>query len=75
MRTHSDIVKAAGNDLAVAAMIGADVNPFNVRDWRHRNFIPAERWKRFVDLRLATYDELAAHAADRPPAKAKARAA
>ncbi len=70
MRTHSDIVIAAGNDLAVAAMIGADVNYFNVRDWRLRNYIPAERWKRFVDLRLATYEELASHAAARAVVKA-----
>ncbi len=63
MRSHLQIVTDAGNDHAVAAMMGADAKPFNVRDWRLRNSIPAERWKRFVDLRLATYEELAAHVA------------
>lgn len=66
MRSHTDIVIAAGNDFAVAAMIGPDVKHFNVRDWRLWNYIPAERWKRFVDLRLATYEELAVHAQVRP---------
>lgn len=60
MRSHQAIVEEAGSDADLAPMIAADVNPFNVRDWRLRDSIPAKRWKRFVDLGLATYEELAA---------------
>lgn len=63
MRSHQQIVKDAGRDEEVASLVGDDVKFFNVRDWRLRDSIPAERWKRFVDLDLATYEELAAHAA------------
>jgi hypothetical protein len=62
MRCHRDIVTAAGADADLAPMIAEDVNPFNVRDWRLRNSIPANRWKRFVDLGFTTYEELAAQA-------------
>lgn len=58
----------AGSDGAIAAQLGPDVKPFNVRDWRLRNSIPAERWKRVVDLGFASYEELAEHVSASGPA-------
>lgn len=71
MRTHSQILIAAAEQSSAAAVarnMGGDVVPQNVIDWRRRNFIPAERWPRLVELELATYEELAAHAAARASA-------
>jgi hypothetical protein len=69
MRSHSQILKDAtekpSSAAAVARDIGGEVVPQNVIDWRRRDFIPAERWLRLVELGLATYEELAAHAAAR----------
>lgn len=62
MRSHQEIVKEAGSDRVVAALMGGDIKTYVVRDWRRRNSIPAERWRRFVELRLATFDELTAFA-------------
>ena len=39
------------------------VKPFNVRDWRLRNSIPAERWQAMVSLGWTSLEELAAHVA------------
>ena len=68
MRDHQQILVDAGSDGALAAQLGPDVKPFNVRDWRLRNSIPAERWKRVVDLGFATYEELAEHVSASDPA-------
>lgn len=76
MRSHQTILKEAGPDAAVAEALG--VKPFNVRDWRLRQSIPAERWKQIVDLGWTSYEELAAAVAksiaanDAAPAKGKA---
>lgn len=68
MRDHRQVLVAAGTDAEVAARLSSDVKPFNVRDWRLRNSIPAERWKRVVDLGWASYVELALHVAVPDPA-------
>lgn len=68
MRSHQQIIKDAGKDEDVAPMIGDDVKFFNVRDWRLRDSIPATRWKRFVDLGLTTFEELA----EKVPSEARA---
>lgn len=73
-RAHHEIVDAGvekyGSATALSAEMGADVSRQNVVDWRRRDFIPAERWTRFVELDLTTLDELAAHVA--APAKDRA---
>jgi hypothetical protein len=72
-RSHREIVDAAigeGTATAFAIQLGGDVSRQNVVDWRRRDFIPAERWTRFVDLGFTSLDELAAHVA--APAAAKA---
>lgn len=66
MRDHSTIIIDAARDTSEAALsrlIGGDVKPYNVGDWRRRNLIPAGRWKRLVELGVTTFDELAAHVA------------
>lgn len=68
MRDHQQILVDAGSDSTLAVQLGLDVKPFNVRDWRLRNSIPAERWKRVVDLDWASYEELAQHVASSAPA-------
>jgi hypothetical protein len=70
-RSHSDIVDAAiGDDTltALSVRLGGGVSRQNVVDWRRRDFIPAERWTRFVELGVTTLDELATHVAA-PPAE------
>lgn len=72
-RAHSQIVTDAigdGTAVAFASLVGPDVIPQNVRDWKRRDFIPPDRWMRFVDLGFTTYEELAAHVAAPAPEKA-----
>ena len=58
MRTHSDIVKAAGTAEYVAEMRGVSVH--TARSWIARNSIPAEHWAGFAASGWATLEELAA---------------
>lgn len=69
-RTHSQIMDAAGGIAAVRgslADLGLDVPYETVRAWMHRQegagSIPPEYWPSFVQLNLASLDELA-HAAE-----------
>ncbi len=71
MRDHQTIISQAGRDEEVAEAIGGDAKPFNVRDWRLRNRIPAERWVRVASLGWATLEELAAAVA-KPDTQGKA---
>lgn len=77
-RSHPEIIDAAiagGTAVALAARLGERVTPQNLVDWRRRGNIPADRWKRFVDLGFTSYGELAAHVAPPPsPAMAEQRA-
>lgn len=59
MRSHSDIIKAAGIE-AVIAVTAAPEN--TVRSWVRRDKVPDEHWKRFSDARFATLNELATYA-------------
>lgn len=63
MRTHSDIVSKAGAE-RLADLRGVSVH--TVRSWATRDSIPAEHWLALVSEKLATLDELAAHAAANP---------
>lgn len=57
MRTHGQIVREAGTDSEIADKLGAKQH--QVRDWRLRDFIPAERWSGFAANGWATLEELA----------------
>lgn len=57
MVTHTEIVSRNGSDADIAEKLGVRVH--QVRDWRLRNSIPAERWAAFSERRLATLEELA----------------
>lgn len=57
MRTHSQIVAAAGKPEAVAIRRGVSVH--TVRSWTQRDSIPAEHWAGFAREGHATLDELA----------------
>ena len=61
MANHAEIISRNGKDADVAAKLG--VNLHQVRDWRLRNSIPAEKWQAISDASLATLEELAAAAA------------
>jgi len=69
MRTHSDIVRAAGPD-AVAAERGASIH--TVRSWIVRDKIPDEHWAAFADRDWATLEELAEYAAAKKPSQVAA---
>lgn len=61
MRTHAQIVAAAGKPEEVALRRGVSVH--TVRSWIQRDSIPAEHWAGFADDGRATLEELAAAAA------------
>lgn len=61
MATHADIITRTGTDAEVAQTLG--VNLHQVRDWRLRDSIPAERWHAIAKADMATLDELAEIAA------------
>jgi hypothetical protein len=63
MRTHSQIVTAAGES-QLAEIGGVPLN--TVISWRQRDRIPADLWKPIADAQLATLDELAGYAAANP---------
>lgn len=74
LRSHRQIIEEAigpdGTATALAVRLGGGVSRQNVVDWRRRDFVPAERWTRFVDLGLTSLDELAAHVAAPPTEQA-----
>jgi uncharacterized protein YjcR len=61
MRTHSEIVSAAGRPEVVAEQRGVSVH--TVRSWIQRDSIPAEHWAAFAGDDHATLKELADAAA------------
>lgn len=66
MRTHNDIIDAAGGPTKFAGLISTEaalVEPNLVFAWKREGSIPAAYWPRIVDATLATLDELA-HAAE-----------
>jgi len=60
MRSHSDIIKAAGVE-AVAKLTEAPI--LTVRSWVARNSIPAKHWATLIEHELSAPDELIAAAA------------
>jgi hypothetical protein len=63
MRTHAQIVAAAGKPEEVA--IRRCVSVHTVRSWVQRDSIPAEHWAAFADEGNASLEELALAAAAR----------
>lgn len=57
MRTHAEIVAAAGKPEEVALRRGVSVH--TVRSWIQRDSIPADHWAAFAREGHATLDELA----------------
>lgn len=70
MRTHKEIIKAAGID-TLAGHLGVSVH--TVRSWAQRENIPAEYWAAMAKASIATLEELAEYVA--PRAKPKQEAA
>jgi hypothetical protein len=62
MRTHTEIIRKAGEE-AVKAATQAPIN--TVRSWAQRDSIPAPQWAAMVDAGFCTADELIAAAAKR----------
>jgi uncharacterized protein YjcR len=60
MRTHKEIIRAAGID-TLADHLGVSVH--TVRSWAQRGSIPAEYWAAMAKASIATLEELAAAAA------------
>lgn len=59
MRTHAEIVKAAG----IQAITGLTGKPFStVSSWALRDSIPSEYWAALIDAGHATSEELIAAA-------------
>jgi hypothetical protein len=63
MRTHKQIIAAAGGYRSLAEKLGQP--PSRVRFWERRQAIPPEAWRAVVDAGLATADELLDVAANR----------
>jgi uncharacterized protein YjcR len=61
MRTHSQIVAAAGRAEEIAIRRGVSVH--TVRSWAQRDSIPGEHWAGFAEDGHATLEELAVAAA------------
>lgn len=61
MRTHFQIIEAAGGYRALAEAIGQP--PERARFWRRRKAIPPEQWKAVAEAGIATLEELAEAAA------------
>jgi hypothetical protein len=58
MRSHREIIKAAGAE-AVHMAVGGRVSIHTVRSWMQRDSIPPEHWLALADAGLTTLDELA----------------
>lgn len=68
MRTHTEIVNAAGADRLAGLR---RVSLHTARSWAQRDSIPSEHWSDIAEAKLATLEELAAAAASkvRPAAR------
>jgi hypothetical protein len=60
MRTHTEIVNAAGADRLAGLR---RVSLHTARSWAQRDSIPSEHWADIAQAKLATLEELAAAAA------------
>lgn len=69
MVTHADIVARNGADAELALRLR--VKSHRVRDWRLRDSIPSEMWQAFAEGGLATLEELAEAAAQKPAKEAR----
>lgn len=65
MRSHSQIIEAAGGVAGLARAIGAPYN--RVRQWPGSDSIPAPYWSAVVAAGFSTLDELAAAAERKRP--------
>lgn len=72
MRTHSEIVNAAGADRLATLR---RVSLHTARSWAQRDSIPAEHWSDIVKADLASLEELADAAALKPRKPADVQAA
>lgn len=70
MRTHADIVKAAGSDTEVADARGVSIH--TVRSWIQRDSIPPEHWAGLAGEDGKLLIELAQYAAANPRKRALA---
>jgi len=64
MRTHKDIIQAAGAQ-SVIDRAGLAVTIHTVRSWQQRGAIPGEYWAALAAAKIATLTELAHAAAAR----------
>jgi len=69
MRSHSDIITAAGGPARLAR--GLKVPSNRINQWKRLDSIPPRYWPAIAGRGLASLEELAAAAANRPRAKAK----
>lgn len=60
MRTHLQVIEAAGGYQALAPALGLATS--RVRFWQRRAWIPPEYWAQIANVGIATLDELAAAA-------------
>lgn len=58
MRTHADIIKAAGGAQALHDRLGFTGKINTVRSWAQRNSIPKDQWPALQLLGAATTEEL-----------------
>ncbi len=63
MRTHADILAAAGLAKVQAAVPVESAH--TIRSWVQRGSIPGKHWAAFASAKLATLEELAAAAASK----------
>ena len=63
MRTHTDIVRAAGGAEPVA--VARAVSIHTVKSWMARDKIPDEHWSAFADAGWASLEELAGYSASK----------
>lgn len=59
--SHAGIIDREGGPTKFGAAISEPAN--NVKAWKRTDSIPSPYWQGIVDAGLATYKELAAHAA------------
>lgn len=59
--SHAGIIDREGGPTKVGIAIVEPAN--NVKAWKRNDSIPSAYWQKLVDAGLATYKELAAHAA------------
>jgi hypothetical protein len=61
VRSHAEIIRAAGGPVAFHDQLGLIGKVFAVRSWTNRDHIPSWCWKRIAERGFSTLEELAAH--------------